>query len=130
MIEAPTRIEPCGIEEMIPEALSDLVVAIRAEAAEIGRSLHPDSVRELRGLVRIMNAYYSNLIEGHNTRPRDIEAALRGARVDLAASRADSRTGGIQEMDGWMPPTRPGRATATVAATSRCARSSASPDGS
>ena len=56
---------------MIPEALSDLVISIRDEAAEIGRTLHPDSVRELRGLVRIMNAYYSNLIEGHNTRPRD-----------------------------------------------------------
>jgi Fic family protein len=25
-----------------------------------------------------MNAYYSNLIEGHNTRPRDIERALAG----------------------------------------------------
>lgn len=28
--------------------------------------------------VRIMNTYYSNLIEGHNTRPRDIERALSG----------------------------------------------------
>lgn len=82
MIEAPSRIEPCGIEAMIPEALSDLVVAIREEAAEIGRGLHPDSILELRGLVRIMNAYYSNLIEGHNTRPRDIEAALRGGPVE------------------------------------------------
>lgn len=82
MIEAPTRIEPCGIEEMIPEALTDLVIAIQAEAAEIGRNLHPDSVRELRGLVRIMNSYYSNLIEGHNTRPRDIEAALQGRAVE------------------------------------------------
>jgi hypothetical protein len=42
---------------MIPEALTDLVVAIREEAAEIARGLHPDSVRELRGLVRIMSAY-------------------------------------------------------------------------
>lgn len=25
-----------------------------------------------------MNTYYSNLIEGHNTRPRDIERALSG----------------------------------------------------
>src|SRR5258707_15513025 len=25
-----------------------------------------------------MNTYYSNLIEGHNTRPRDIERALEG----------------------------------------------------
>jgi Fic family protein len=77
-----TRIEPCGIEEMIPEALTDLVVAIREEAGEIARGLHPDSVRELRGLVRIMSAHYSSLIEGHDTRPRDIEAALWGAPVE------------------------------------------------
>src|SRR5438093_5841004 len=29
-----------------------------------------------RDLVRSMNCYYSNLIEGHNTVPRDIERAL------------------------------------------------------
>ncbi|SDY84637.1 Fic family protein [Citreimonas salinaria] len=82
MRETPARFEPCGIEEMIPEFLVDLLDAIREEAAEVGRGLHPDSVRELRGLVRIMNAYYSNLIEGHHTRPRDIEAALSCAPVD------------------------------------------------
>lgn len=80
-MEAVTRIEPAGIEEMIPEALTDLVVTIRAEASELGQGLHPDSAAELRGMIRIMNSYYSNLIEGHNTRPRDIEAALRGADV-------------------------------------------------
>jgi Fic family protein len=26
--------------------------------------------------VRVINCYYSNLIEGHNTRPKDIERAL------------------------------------------------------
>jgi Fic family protein len=26
----------------------------------------------------MMNSYYSNLIEGHNTRPRDIERAMAG----------------------------------------------------
>jgi len=81
MTETITRVEPCGIEEMIPESLTDLVVTIREEASEIGRGLHPDSARELRGLTRIMNSYYSNLIEGHNTKPRDIEAALKGMEV-------------------------------------------------
>lgn len=33
-----------------------------------------------------MNAYYSNLIEGHNTRPADIAAALDG-RADEAENR-------------------------------------------
>ena len=83
-MEAVTRIEPCGIEEMIPEALTDLVLTIRTEASELGRGLHPDSAAELRGMVRIMNSYYSNLIEGHNTRPRDIEAVLKGVAVEEA----------------------------------------------
>lgn len=69
---------------MIPEALTDLVLTIRTEASQLGRGLHPDSAAELRGMVRIMNSYYSNLIEGHNTRPRDIEAALKGAAVEEA----------------------------------------------
>jgi Fic family protein len=30
----------------------------------------------------MMNSYYSNLIEGHNTRPKDIERALAGAELD------------------------------------------------
>jgi Fic family protein len=85
-IETPMRIEPAGIEEMIPEPLTDLVVTIRSNAAEVGRGLHPDSLRELRAMTRIMNSYYSNLIEGHNTRPRDIEAALAG-RADEVENR-------------------------------------------
>jgi hypothetical protein len=35
-----------------------------------------------------MNCYYSNLIEGHNTTPREIEAALQG-RLDSAPERRD-----------------------------------------
>jgi len=37
---------------------------------------------ELADLVRVMNCYYSNLIEGHSTRPRDIERALAGAELE------------------------------------------------
>ena len=77
-IEMPTRIEPCGIEETIPVELSDLVLEIRSKAESLGRKLNPHSAAELRTMTRIMNAYYSNLIEGHNTRPRDIESALAG----------------------------------------------------
>ncbi|MGO4319908.1 Fic family protein, partial [Agrobacterium sp. MCAB5] len=29
-----------------------------------------------------MNTYYSNLIEGHNTRPREIEQALQGIKPE------------------------------------------------
>lgn len=86
ILETPARIEPCGIEETIPVALTDLVLDIRSAAEALGRRLHPDSAAELRAMTRIMNAYYSNLIEGHNTRPRDIEAALAG-RLDTVENR-------------------------------------------
>ncbi|MBL6459277.1 Fic family protein [Belnapia sp. T6] len=58
--------------------LLDLVASLASASADLGRRLHPRSAASLADLVRIMNCYYSNLIEGHNTRPRDIEAALRG----------------------------------------------------
>ena len=82
MIETPARIEPCLFEDRIPADLADLVVEIQQAADSLGRDLHPSSAAELADLVRIMNCYYSNLIEGHNTRPRDIELALEGAELE------------------------------------------------
>lgn len=75
--ETPTRIEPTRLEE-VPEALSDAVAELSAAAATLGAALNPRTAANLAGLVRIMNSYYSNLIEGHVTRPRDIKRALEG----------------------------------------------------
>ncbi len=80
-IETPARIEPCGIEEAIPVALSDLALEVRAASLELGRGLHADGIAELRTMTQIMNSYYSNLIEGHNTKPADIQRALEGQQV-------------------------------------------------
>ncbi len=58
-------------------ALTDLAVELAARSAGFRRSL-PDGVRTaLADLVRAMNCYYSNLIEGHDTHPVDIERALK-----------------------------------------------------
>ncbi|WP_334147245.1 Fic family protein [Hyphomicrobium sp.] len=76
-IETPARIEPALLEEP-PAAVVDLVAELAAASATLGRALHPTTAAQLAGVVRIMNTYYSNLIEGHNTRPRDIERALAG----------------------------------------------------
>ena len=60
----------------------DLAVDLALKAAAFRSSL-PVGVRTaLARLVRAMNCYYSNLIEGHDTHPIDIERALRG---DLSA---------------------------------------------
>jgi Fic family protein len=76
-IESPQRIEPTRLEE-ISEPISDAMTTLSAESAKLGSALHPRTAANLADLVRIMNTYYSNLIEGHNTRPRDIERALEG----------------------------------------------------
>src|SRR5687768_4959930 len=60
-------------ERQLEDRAFDLVRGASALGARI-----PDAVRAgIGGLVRSMNCYYSNLIEGHNTHPRDIDRALR-----------------------------------------------------
>src|ERR1700722_13814850 len=77
LIEAPTRIEPARVEEPT-EAITDIVAELSATSATLGKALHPRTAANLADVVRMMNTYYSNLIEGHNTRPKDIERALAG----------------------------------------------------
>ncbi len=62
--------------------LRDLAFALATEAAALTGRLAPGTAAAVGDLVRGMNCYYSNLIEGHNTHPIDIERALR---ADLAA---------------------------------------------
>jgi Fic family protein len=75
--ESVLRIEPARLEEA-SEAISNVVADLSAAAATLGAALNPRTAANLADLVRIMNTYYSNLIEGHDTRPRDIERALAG----------------------------------------------------
>jgi Fic family protein len=73
--EVPSRIEPCFVAQAGGDLL-DLLTELPARAGQLGARLHPRTAASLASLVRVMNCYYSNLIEGHNTRPRDIERAL------------------------------------------------------
>ena len=77
LTESVNRIEPARLEEA-PAAIADVVANLSAAGAVLGSALHPTTAANLAALVRIMNTYYSNLIEGHDTRPRDIERALAG----------------------------------------------------
>ena len=58
-------------------ALTDMAVELAQKSAGFRRSLPDSLVTSLSDLVRAMNCYYSNLIEGHETHPVDIERALK-----------------------------------------------------
>lgn len=77
--ESVTLMEPLLIAEDSRHRgkLTDLAIEAAARSSGFRRSL-PDGVRTaLADLVRAMDCYYSNLIEGHDTHPVDIERALK-----------------------------------------------------
>jgi Fic family protein len=69
-----------GIEPTLPSEqlapLEDLAFELVSSASSLAGQLNPIVRDGIGDLVRSMNCYYSNLIEGHNTLPRDIERAL------------------------------------------------------
>ncbi len=77
--EQPSMMEPLLISESSKHrgTLTDLAVELAAHSAGFRRSLPEGVLTALADLVRSMNCYYSNLIEGHNTHPIDIERALK-----------------------------------------------------
>ena len=58
-------------------ALTDLALDLTQKSAGLRRSLPPALLASLADMVRAMNCYYSNLIEGHYTHPVDIERAIK-----------------------------------------------------
>src|SRR6266436_4823182 len=77
--ESTTLMEPLLIGETSRDrgTLTDLAVELAQKSAGFRRSLPDSLVTSLSDLVRAMNCYYSNLIEGHETHPVDIERALK-----------------------------------------------------
>jgi Fic family protein len=78
--EALSLMEPLLIGESSRHraGLTDLALELAQRSAGFRRSLPESLLASLAGLVRSMNCYYSNLIEGHDTHPIDIERALNG----------------------------------------------------
>lgn len=75
-IENTSLMEPMLPEESNKE-LDDLAIDLVAKSNSLASKLSPKLRESVSSLVRSMNCYYSNLIEGHNTHPRDIEKALQ-----------------------------------------------------
>jgi Fic family protein len=68
------------IEPLFPDlrnrVLIDLATQLWVESTALNSNLHLTTRLGIGNLVRTMNCYYSNLIEGHRTHPIDIERAL------------------------------------------------------
>jgi Fic family protein len=79
----PAKIQPAilpsWMEPMLPsdgKALEDMAFDLISNANALAGQIHPIVTESVGNLVRSMNCYYSNLIEGHDTHPRDIDRAL------------------------------------------------------
>ena len=72
----PKQIEPLIFEA--GEGLLGKSYDLAIQSAKLSASIHPISADAVGNLVSSMNCYYSNLIEGHNTKPVDIERAMLG----------------------------------------------------
>jgi Fic family protein len=77
---------PSAMEPMLPEesnrALEDVAFELTKKASSLAGQVNPTVALAIGSLVRSMNCYYSNLIEGRDTHPRDIDRALH---QDLSA---------------------------------------------
>jgi len=78
--EPVSMMEPLVLGQAAPDraALADLAFELAQKSAGFRRSLPEAMLPTIGNLVRSMNCYYSNLIEGHDTHPIDIERALAG----------------------------------------------------
>jgi len=79
--------EPTLIRSENPEfnSLSDLAWELGHASGQLTNPLQASAVFAVGNLVRLINCYFSNLIEGHNTMPKDIDRALQNDFAQDAA---------------------------------------------
>ncbi|AMV73202.1 Fic family protein [Desulfuromonas carbonis] len=104
---------PDSISQMTPllpegaDDLQDLALEVVQRSASLGTRQHPVTLHTLRELLRIINSYYSNLIEGHNTHPYDIVRAMR-QQYDAEPAKRNLQLESIahitvqQQMEEWL----------------------------
>ena len=131
---------PHPFEPLLPSEarLEPLLAKAHDLGRAAGRLAGQPIASELRSLLRAMNSYYSNRIEGQHTRPHELEQALRrdfsqntalAARQRLAIAHIEAQGGSgrrcgvlrvpsIATTGYWLRPTSHAGATSTGAATS------------
>ncbi len=87
--------------------LLDLALEVIQRSASLGTRQHPVTLHTLRELLRILNSYYSNLIEGHNTHPYDIVRAMQ-QQYDAEPARRNLQLESVahitvqRQMEAWL----------------------------
>lgn len=72
----PSQFEPLMPGKRIEELLALAQTIVKASWS-LRQALHVSTAETLAGLLRAMNSYYSNKIEGHSTHPINIDRGLR-----------------------------------------------------
>ena len=105
----PSQFEPLlpGVNVRGIEHLRTLADAVWVTSREIRHGLHPLTEARVARLLRSVNSYYSNRIEGQHTHPLDIERALKAdfsSQPDEARKQrqALAHIAVQQEMEAWM----------------------------
>ena len=74
--DAPHQFEPLLPERHRLDALHERAADVIAACSTVNMAVAQGPQAELRTLLRKMNSFYTNLIEGEHTRPSDIDRAL------------------------------------------------------
>ena len=75
MIKKNQLFEPLLPRQKLGE-LQDKTIDIEEKASRLGNGIHFTTIASIQELVRSMNSYYSNRVEGQSTHPANIERAL------------------------------------------------------
>jgi len=72
-----SQFEPLMPTDADMEELEEIALNLTQRSANLANELPEATMDGVRELLRIINSYYSNLIEGHETHPIDVERAMR-----------------------------------------------------
>jgi len=77
--DSPSQMEPLLIADTRPyyRRLIGLAEDLALASGKLESAIHKETAFSLALLVDGMNCYYSNQMEGHHTRPIDIEIAMK-----------------------------------------------------
>jgi Fic family protein len=83
-------LSPSAFEPLLPTRasarLAEKARGVVLRSVALTSAAHPTTMDSLRDLLREMNSYYSNRIEGHSTHPLDIAAGLRSDFSGVAST--------------------------------------------